>query len=828
MAGIWQVVAPEATTNLCLNPSAEGSGNYAALGVGLTAGPGTASAYRGTLVYAVNTTALTNDGIALTLSALANAAHYVTLRLAATSTVPGGMKWSLNGGANYRTPSLLATEGAWQLWGFAFTAGDANGSTALWVVQASDGAGDWDLDCVQVEQKTYWTTYCDGDQPGCSWVGAPHQSRSTRSAQARSGGRVRDLLADYSCGVEAMEGWGLPEVRASSVEYAQIPGGLVQGQQTGFRQWQLVFGVPSPSLTTVHTLRDYLIELFKPDRVAPAQPVRVRYSGSTSVVEIDAWYVGGLEGSLVGEDGLTEQPVVRLLSEDPYWYRVDGASASASYAATVADYAAAARHGGAWTFLTYAPASTSVDALCLDPSGHLYIGGSYTTAAGALSARITKLPAGSSAGTNPSAVSTGISDGAVTALVSDLAGRVYVGGTFSSAGGVANTESLVRWHPSSSGWQAISSGIGGQVNALALGSDDRIYVGGSFTDVGSVSGDNLVSWGTSSGWIAVGAGLDAEVHALAAGPDGSIYVGGDFTQDGALGVVVRQVGRRLPTGGDLQDLGPVSSGAVYGLAVSPVDGSVYAVGDFLAIGARSTGVTVNYVARLRVAASGAAVWEALGTGLSAPAYAVAVDDAGQVYAAGRSTAAGTGDGRLMVWNGSVWRKVDLELHDLPAPHAIVARGNDLYVGHSGVDANTSTCGANTTVTNAGSATAYPTCVITRTGGSGATIEYLKNETTGDAIYLDYDLMDGEVLTVDLDYRRDPTKPTSKTGGRKRITSSLFGDVIGRALLPGSDLASFGLIPGDNSVTAYASYVDGVVDVKLRWRIPFWSPDGAIS
>lgn len=41
------------------------------------------------------------------------------------------------------------------------------------------------VDGVQVEQNTQVTNYCDGDQPGCQWVGAPHNSASQRRIPGR-------------------------------------------------------------------------------------------------------------------------------------------------------------------------------------------------------------------------------------------------------------------------------------------------------------------------------------------------------------------------------------------------------------------------------------------------------------------------------------------------------------------------------------------------------------------------------------------------------------------------------------------------------------------
>ena len=42
------------------------------------------------------------------------------------------------------------------------------------------------VDAFQLELKGEETTYCDGDQPGCEWLGVPHNSSSQRSAVSRA------------------------------------------------------------------------------------------------------------------------------------------------------------------------------------------------------------------------------------------------------------------------------------------------------------------------------------------------------------------------------------------------------------------------------------------------------------------------------------------------------------------------------------------------------------------------------------------------------------------------------------------------------------------
>jgi hypothetical protein len=194
LAGGWRVWPSgggqfaEATTNKVLNPVAGAAGNFAALAAA-TVTRDTAYHFEGwgdyAYSYKVAATAAANDGMRLTLSALANAIHYVTVRLRGdfpTTT----MRWSLDG-ATWNQPALLGTDtGAdgetWSVYGYAFPAVQANGSTVLYIRQTDATARTYYVDGAQVEQSTYPTPLCTGDMgPGHSWSGTEHASTSART-----------------------------------------------------------------------------------------------------------------------------------------------------------------------------------------------------------------------------------------------------------------------------------------------------------------------------------------------------------------------------------------------------------------------------------------------------------------------------------------------------------------------------------------------------------------------------------------------------------------------------------------------------------------------
>jgi uncharacterized protein YjbI with pentapeptide repeats len=172
----------EATTNKVLNPSAETTGNFVAR-QSATVTRDTATYYYGATSYKVVTTALAFDGIDLTLSALANAIHYVSFWV--NGTIPSGANWAatLDSGVNRVTLTLLQSDGNWSRYGAQFPAAQANGSTTLRITQGDAVARTFYIDGIQVEQKTYSTPYCDGSLgTGHSWSGTANASTSSRTA----------------------------------------------------------------------------------------------------------------------------------------------------------------------------------------------------------------------------------------------------------------------------------------------------------------------------------------------------------------------------------------------------------------------------------------------------------------------------------------------------------------------------------------------------------------------------------------------------------------------------------------------------------------------
>jgi hypothetical protein len=347
---------------------------------------------------------------------------------------------------------------------------------------------------------------------------------------------------------------------------------------------------------------------------------------------------------------------------------------------------------------------TQVNALAVydDGSGAgLYATGGFDTADGSQVDHIAKwtgsvwLPLAGSSGTGLEHAAQALEtydDGTGNAL--------YVGGYFSSAGGVT-VNSLARWDGAE--WTAISDPLGlgtyDSVKALEVwddGSGEALYVGGTFNDLGSLFPNHVVkwdgsAWSTLTGSFGTGvAGGYSIVDSLAVHDGGSgpkLFVGGDFQAAGGI----EALNIACWDGAEWSPLtGPTGNGVSDAVAelISFDDGGgarLYAGGDFDLAGGLPVG---------KIASWDAASWSHLSTetghGLGSSALALEVYDSGsgpEVVAGGYFRAAGDLPASSVArWNGSSWSTLEGPSGEgiLGEVHALEVwdrgSGPELYVG----------------------------------------------------------------------------------------------------------------------------------------------------
>lgn len=315
--------------------------------------------------------------------------------------------------------------------------------------------------------------------------------------------------------------------------------------------------------------------------------------------------------------------------------------------------------------------------IVVDASGNVYVGGGFTTAGG--------IPANSVAkwdGTNWSSLGTGLND-VCLALALDGAGNLYAGGGFTMAGGVA-ANGVAKWDGTA--WSALGSGLevpslssAGTCYDLALDAAGNVYACGSFTVAGGAAADNIAKW-DGSNWSPLGSGLSGAAQglcfALAIDGTGQVYAGGRFSLAG--GISANRVAKWDGTAWSALGSG-VGSNTSQNCRTLAVDaaGNLYAGGNFTEAG----GVPVNLIAKWD-----GTNWSGLGSGLVGPplfpsCLALAFDGAGNLYAGGGfSDAGGVAATNIAKWDGTTWSNLDSGVGPTNCDAIAIGNTGNLYAG----------------------------------------------------------------------------------------------------------------------------------------------------
>ena len=761
-----------------------------------------------------------NDGGSFTLSALADKIHYVTLRVNSASDISPMFDISLDN-ANFHTPTLLATEGNWWVYGAQIPSAQANGSVLLYILQNGAGAINMFIGHIQVEEKEYATTPVTGDIKGFTsggyvWNGTPHAASSTRSSQERSGGLEVDLETSYNFRVLYGDGIGMPPIIHHTQSMALIPGAMYVGHHVEPRVLDLVSGIKETTTTAIAHARKHFIEAVKLDKTVYEQPVVFRYYGNTSrPVEFHGVYDSGMEFQL--SSGKVDKPVCRFVCYDPFCYEVhDTSQVLLRYLSVAnADYCMR-RIDGVWANIS-TDFNAAVNALAQGNDGCIYIGGGFTNVGAATGDYIVKWNPYTLALSSLTDVTTGLSgtNGLVRSIVKAANGDIYLCGAFHLAGNVADTLHIARWNGVN--FLPLLTGLTGDGYVMTFGIDGNLYVGGNFINLFDANGDNITKW-NGTAFSSLGYGADAYINTVATAPNGDIYVGGAFQHVGNAATDDLDANRIARWDGTTwHALGTGLDDEVDSIVIDQA-GNVYVSGAFH---------TANGVACAHIAKWNGNTFEPLGTGVNDVCYKLQLDGSGLLYAGGGFTSAGglTLADRFAIWNGTTWSQPDIDLPGAPNVDAILpiatsgVNRTDLYIGYD--TAGTATTTVTTTIdiptVNPGSRYVYPVIKIKRADdGTSATLNSIENVTTGKKLLFNYALQKGETLTIDL------------TPGNRTVKSDFYGDVW-RAILRGSDLASFGLLGGSNVISLYVVEVGAPTVVAwMEWRATHWAADTAAA
>lgn len=334
--------------------------------------------------------------------------------------------------------------------------------------------------------------------------------------------------------------------------------------------------------------------------------------------------------------------------------------------------------GSSWSALS-GPGGTGTDfyvaalAVFDDGTGEaLYAGGGFTSAGGVTVNHIAKWDGSAwSALSGPGGTGTQEWVGALATFDYGTGTALYVGGWFTTAGGVA-VNNIAKWDGSA--WSALSDGGGTgtsyRVNALAVydeGGGPVLFAAGNFTTAGGAAASNIARWdgiNWSSLTSASGAGTTGEVYDLVVYDDGlgpALYAGGYFSFAG--GVSTNNVARW--DGSDWSSLsGPAGTGTVGPVHALTVfdggSGSELVAGGFVFV---AGGVPADYIAKWDGDA-----WSHLeGPGGSGIDYAVRTlcvfDDGGGddlIVGGSHRSADGQKANQIAAWDGTSWSALSSE------------------------------------------------------------------------------------------------------------------------------------------------------------------------
>lgn len=716
-----------------------------------------------------------------------------------------------NAGARISPLQAVTGTGHWQRITFTYLETAAVDRRLYIVKDGSTNVNPFYVDGALVAECNYTITYFDGDSVGMLatrkdfyWNGADHGSTSTMKAQTRQAGQLVNL-SDYGFRLTAIVGLGMGLFSNISTPLPNVGGEEYQQSISQARSFDLVGRIYADGTQQMLQRRRALQQVLHPHGAPLDQPMQMFITAKDNcgnvigdTVVATCQYEGGLEGNITGNYG--EQMSLRFRVFLPYLAR-DGSGGGAALTVQqttpaigyVLSYNTAT---GVWNDLA-GGTDAIVHALAWGPDGCLYAAGDIMTAGGVAVNRIARYDPITDAwyplGIPPN---DGVDD-AVNSIAFDANGNLYVVGEFHNAGGAGALHAAV-WNITTATWAPLGAGLDDWGTAVTVNTDGNVVAGGLFLNAGGGAAAYVAVW-DGAAWSEPDGGMNNIVYGLEHDILGNVYACGIFTLAGGGGANRIAMLDRITT-----TWGALGSGLNAGanqMKMAP-DGSIYVVGPFATAG----GITVNSIARWDGA------WHALGSGLVGDATTLAIDG-NSVWMAGSLTSAGgvPMPDALTRWNGSSYVYVPMAA-GIGGGNAMMFVNDTWYFSGNIAWA---TLADSVTVVNSRGINKPKFRIDHSAGTAAAQVYQITNYTTEDVLYFYLTLMPGERVEIDTE--------------KATITSNFRGNLIS-TLLPGSNLATFNLAPGNNRIGVFITTTGGAAPLPptvIWWEDHLDSIDGAI-
>jgi WD40 repeat protein len=830
------IVNPKAATNQIKNPtfaSPDFEEDWTAIGAGVTIEETGSEQRWGAYSMKVNPANNTSSGAYHGGLTVANTLAY-TFSCYVKGVAGQAMRILISDGADaVKATTQFTATGYWQRVEVTHTAAENAATYRAKVLRdAVASTAAYYVDGAQFEQASKASTFFDGYTAGCHWTGTIRNSPSARSDNTGLGGELVDL-EDY-CHVVQVTGLGHGDWNQIMTKMTS-GGDMYQTHIRKSRQFSIVVDFIGSTLGEIEAKRDALINILRPDLLSNL-PVNEQfginmpssYRGHEQrIIRYQGVDVNGVEAT--NPIDIICVPMPATLTETPDLPTHQ--RAVLNFAIPSGLLQGAYQEGKVLDLYANFPAEFIVKR---DPQGNWckWTGSAYAS------------------------LITGL-NGAVYCMAEGPDGKIYVGGNFTDAGGVAEADYLARWNPKTEAWESVVSGINSSIYRMVFDANGDLYIGGGFTNLGSKDGDYIVKVTDLNGTPtvnALGTGLNSECWAIVVSPDGNVFVGGLFTSAGS---VLNTSHIAKWDGAAWSALSTGLNDNVLALAIAP-NGDLYVGGSFInaaypylckwngtALSVVGTNIDINdsvyslafgaggylYVGGVFTNAGGVASadyiakwsgskWESLGTGTNSPVYDIFVNS-GKVYASGAFTTAGglTLTDRVAVWSNGAWQPLDIDLPGTSYVYSILpASDGSLYIGGNysttvaGENAKTGIVALNFEVASA-SANTYPVISVTGPG----TLKSIINYRTGKSVMFDgLTLQAGEWISLNF----DPLQLSFRSGWASR------GNLM-RYVIAGSDYGDFYVSPGANYLSIFMDGTTTASKASITYVPKFWGLDGAL-